>query len=395
MYKNSSQKKNIISMKTLQIGMGWFPEQSGGLNRYYYGSSQHLPKAGVDLQGLLTGSKETVDTKSPPIQIFAPTNSSLLIRWQGIRKSIKRLELSEYDAVVAHFALYAFPILNQIGNLPLVFHFHGPWALESSAENQKALNIKLKKTLEQIVYRRASLFIVLSQAFKKILEEQYDVSPNKIHVIPGGVDLEQFKISSSRTEARAKLGWQQNRTVLFCVRRLAKRMGLENLIRAIARIKAQYPDVLLYIAGKGDLAETLQVQIAELDLINHVCLLGYLPDEKLPIAYRAANFSVVPTISFEGFGLIVIESLAVGTPVLGTPIGGIPEILQPFCPDLLFEDASVDKLTQGIIEVLAQKRQLPSSEACQAYASDNFSWAVIAPQIKAVYEQAIANFASG
>ena len=48
---------------------------------------------------------------------------------------------------------------------------------------------------------------------------------------------------------------------------------------------------------------------------------------------------------------------------------------------------------EGIVEVLAQKRQLPSSEACQAYATDNFSWSVIAPQIKSVYEQAIADFA--
>ena len=381
-------------MKTLQIGMGWFPEESGGLNRYYYGSSHNLPKAGVDIQGLLTGSKQIVNTTQQPIEIFAPTEAPLLNRWRGIRNSIKQLKMSEYDAVVTHFALYTFPILNQIGDLPLVFHFHGPWALESSAENQKALNVKLKKTLEQIVYRRASRFIVLSQAFKHVLHEQYGVPLYKIHIVPGGVDLEQFKISSSRTEARVELVWEKERTIIFCVRRLSKRMGLENLIQAIARVKTQYPDILLYIAGKGALADTLQAQIAELNLTNHVHLLGYLPDEQLPTAYRAANFSIVPTTSFEGFGLIIIESLAVGTPVLATPIGGIPEILQPFCPDLLFEDASVDKLTEGIIEVLSQKRQLPNSEACQAYVTNNFSWSVIAPQIKSVYELAIADFAN-
>ncbi len=381
-------------MKTLQIGMGWFPEESGGLNRYYYGSSRHLPKAGVDIQGLLTGSEQIANTIQQPIQIFAPSETSLLNRWWGIRKLVKQLKLAEYDAVVTHFALYTFPILNQIGDLPLIFHFHGPWALESNAENQKAFKVKLKKTLEQFVYSRATSFIVLSQAFKKILHDQYGIPLNKIHVVPGGVDLEQFKISSSRIEARAELGWEQERTILFCVRRLKKRMGLENLIQAIARVKNQHPDVLLHIGGKGALAETLQTQIAELNLTNHVRLLGYLPDEQLPTAYRAANFSVVPTTSFEGFGLIIIESLATGTPVLGTPVGGIPEILQPFCRDLLFEDTSVDKLTQGIVEVLSQKRQLPSSEACQAYATDNFSWSVIAPQIRSVYEQVIADFPS-
>ena len=376
-------------MRTLFIGMGWFPEESGGVNRYYYGSSHYLSEVEVDIRGLITGSEQVAATTPQFIQVFAPTESSLLNRWRGIRESVKQLKLVEYDLVVAHFALYAFPLLDLLGDLPLVFHFHGPWALESSAENQKALKVKFKKTLEQIVYRRASSFIVLSQAFRNLLHQQYDVPFDKIHIVPGGVDLQQFDISSSRSEARTKLDWEQERTIIFCVRRLAQRMGLENLLEAMARVKAQYPDVLLYIAGKGALAQALQVQITELNLTNNVYLLGYLPDEKLPIAYRAANFSIVPTVSFEGFGLIVIESLATGTPVLGTPVGGIPEILQPFCTDLLFEDASVDKLAQGIIEVLSGKRQLPSSKACQTYAKDNYDWSVIAPQIKSVYQQAI------
>ena len=376
-------------MKTLQIGMGWFPEQSGGLNRYYYGSTGYLPKVGVDIQGLVTGSEEVATATGQSILAVAPSKSSLLDRWWGIRLLAKQLNLTEYDLVAAHFALYTFPILDRIGNIPLVFHFHGPWALESDAESQPALSVWLKKSLEQVVYRKANRFIVLSQAFKDILHQQYGVASDKIHIVPGGVDLEQFKISSSRERARTELNWEQERTIIFCVRRLAKRMGLENLIRAIARIRVEYPDVLLYIAGKGALAETLQEQINELDLTSHVRLLGYLPDEQLPIAYRAANFSVVPTVSFEGFGLIVIESLATGTPVLGTRVGGIPEILQPFCPDLLFEDTSVDKLAQGIIEVLSGKRQLPSSEACQTYARDNYAWSVIAPQIKSIYQQAI------
>ncbi|MGL5940197.1 MAG: glycosyltransferase family 4 protein [Waterburya sp.] len=377
-------------MKTLQIGMEWFPEDSGGLNRYYYDCIHNLPNAGVDIQGLVTGSPQITTTTQQPIQVFAPTKAPLLHRWRGIRQSVKQqLTTTKYDLVVAHFALYTFPLLNQLG-LPLVFHFHGPWALESDAESQKALAVWCKKALEKITYRRASQFIVLSQAFKDLLHQQYNVPLEKIQIIPGGVDLEQFNLSLSTTEARNKLGWEQERTIIFCVRRLAKRMGLENLIQAIARVKNQYPDILLYIAGKGALAETLQLQITELDLINHVRLLGYLPDEQLPIAYRAANFSVVPTLSFEGFGLIVIESLATGTPVLGTPVGGIPEILQPFCTDLLFEDSSVDKLTQGIMEVLSGNRQLPSKDACQAYARNNYSWKVIAPQIKSVYEQAIA-----
>ena len=378
-------------MKTLQIGMSWFPEQPEGVSRYYYDCIRSLPNAGVEILRFVYGSDEAAIATNGQIQAFAPTEASLLTRLQAIRQSVRHQLTSaeaEYDLVVAHFALYAFPILNQLGNLPLVIHFHGPWALESDAENQKTWGIWVKKTLEQITYHRASSLIVLSQAFKDLLHQQYNVPLDKIKIIPGGVDLNQFKTDLSPTDARNKLGWQQERTVLFCVRRLVRRMGLENLLTAIDRVRTQHPDVLLYIAGKGALAETLQQQINDLNLTNHVSLLGYLPDEQLPIAYRAANFSVVPSVAYEGFGLIVVESLAVGTPVLATPIGGIPEILQPFCTDLLLEDASVDQLAQGIMEALSGKRQLPNSEACQAYVKRNYTWSVIAPQIKSAYEQA-------
>jgi glycosyltransferase involved in cell wall biosynthesis len=166
-------------------------------------------------------------------------------------------------------------------------------------------------------------------------------------------------------------------------------MGLENLIAAMDKVRRQYPDVLLLIAGKGALTETLQVQIEELGLVEQVRLLGFVSDRDLGLAYRAADFSIVPTVAWEGFGLIVIESLAAGTPVLGTPVGGIPEILQPFSEDLVFEGTSAEQLAQGIIEALSGQRQLPSSKACEAYIREHYAWPAIAQRMKSVYQAAL------
>jgi glycosyltransferase involved in cell wall biosynthesis len=373
-------------MKTLQIGLEWFPERGGGLDRVYYNCTRYLPRVGVEVRGLVAGSSRVAADTNGKVQAFANPDSALLKRWRSLRRSFSRL-LSEEDfsLIVSHFALYTFPLLDQLGDRPLVTHFHGPWALESEVESSKTVAIWLKKALETITYRRATRFIVLSQAFRDILYQEYQVPLERIHVIPGGVDFDQFNIPVSRIEARTQLGWSQDRPILFCVRRLSKRMGLENLIAAIDKVRHSHLDILLYIAGKGTLAETLQAQIEELELSDRVRLLGYIPDEQLSLAYRAANFSIVPTLSFEGFGLIVVESLAAGTPVLGTPVGGIPEILQPFCSDLLLEGYSVEQLARGISEVLSGQRQLPSSQACQAYVRENYTWEAIAPQIKSVY----------
>ena len=167
-------------------------------------------------------------------------------------------------------------------------------------------------------------------------------------------------------------------------------MGLENLVAAMAEVCQQYPETILYIGGKGELANSLQNQIDELQLNDNIKLLGYIADEDLPLCYRAANFSIVPTVALEGFGLIVIESLAAGTPVLGTPVGGIPEILRPFSTDLVFASPSTENLAQGILEVLSGKRQLPSNQSCLDYVKANYTWEVITPQIKEVYQKAIA-----
>lgn len=377
-------------MKVLQIGKGWFPEEAGGLNRYYYDCIKYLPKAGIEVSGLVAGSSRVAQDTSGQVQAFTLAQASLLKRWRGVRRATYQL-LSQADTalVVSHFALYTFPLLHQIGTRPLVTHFHGPWALESGVEGAKSLASWVKKALEQATYRRSDRFIVLSKTFRDVLYQEYRVPPERIHVIPGGTDLERFALSISRDEARSQLGWSLNRPIIFCVRRLAKRMGLENLVTAMETVRDRFPDVMLYIAGKGPLAPVLQRQIEERYLTRHVQLLGYVSDEELPVAYRAANFSVVPTVELEGFGLIVVESLAAGTPVLGTPVGGIPEILQPFCSDLVFAGASPQELAQGIMDALAGERQLPSDWECQDYVQKHYSWPAIADQIKSVYQAAM------
>ena len=256
-------------------------------------------------------------------------------------------------------------------------------------EKPKPVAIWIKKQIEKAVYRRSSQFIVLSQTFRDILHQEYRVPLEKIQIIPGGVDIDRFNINLSPTQARQQLNWHPDRPTIFCIRRLAKRMGLENLITAMIQVRDRYPDILLYIAGKGSLAETLQTQIEELELTENVKLLGYVPDEQLPLCYRAANFSVVPTVALEGFGLIVVESLAAGTPVLGTPIGGIPEILRPFSEDLVFEGYQPEQLARGIIETLSGDRILPNSQACLNYVQENYNWHKIAQQIKLVYQSAL------
>ena len=231
---------------------------------------------------------------------------------------------------------------------------------------------------------------MLSQAFHNVLSQDYGVPEDLIRIVPGGADIERFDLAASREEARRQLGWPADRPILLAVRRLARRMGLENLIGAIDQVRREVPDVLLFIAGKGPLAETLQAQIDEQGLRDHVKLLGYLPDDDLPLAYRAAGLSVVPTVAFEGFGLITVESLAAGTPVLVTPVGGLPEVVRDLAPELVFDQSDKEAIADRLTGVLRGNVELPDASACRCYAAKRFDWRTIAAQTRDVYEEVLA-----
>jgi glycosyltransferase involved in cell wall biosynthesis len=382
---------NPQPLKVLSIGMGWFPEQAGGLDRFYYDCVEHLPQANIDMHGLVTGSLNVNASTNNKIQSFSPTAISLPNRWAKVRAAVKQArQNTNYPLITSHFALYTLPVLGVIRDLPLVIHFQGPWALESKFEGSSSLATYFKKQIEQLTYNRGNQFIVLSQAFQDLLHQEYGVPIEKIHIIPAAVSQTRYDIPQTTQEARTQLNWPQDRPILLSVRRLSKRMGLENLISAMAEVRQHHPTVLLHIAGKGKQATALQDQINSLNLQNNVRLLGYVPDEDLNLAYRAADLSIVPTLGLEGFGLIIIEALSAGTPVLGTPISSIPEILGPLSPNLLFQSAEPHDIAQGITQALSGELKLPTSDECKAYVKTHYDWQIVATKIRAVYDLAIA-----
>lgn len=372
----------------VQIGAEWLSVRAGGLNRYTEGLSRALAGEGISQQWLVMGARDLLPSDEVVVRSVACPDAGLLKRWLAMRKGWRDLH-PQPSLAASHFALYAFPICRRLGKLPHVVHFHGPWADESDAEGAGGIAVRLKRYIERSVYQTGDRFITLSQAFADILSQRYGIDPAKIRVIPGGVDVDRFDTGITRSEARRQLGWDEHRPTILCVRRLVNRMGLEQLVEAMGQVGKSHPDARLLIAGKGPLTPQLANAITHQGLNDSVKLLGFVPDEDLPVAYRAADFSLVPTQSLEGFGLIIPESLAAGTPALVTPVGGMPEVVRDLDPSLVLPGCQIDDLVTGIDRVLSGEHELPSDEACQAYAQGRFAWPVIARRILEVYREAI------
>jgi len=378
-------------VRTVQIGVGWFPEQPGnGLDRVFHALARHLPTEDVDVRGLVVGSDNVARATRGQVQAFAPASAPLPQRLLGIRAALKRPGfLAESDLAAVHFALFAFPALDLLGALPLVVHFHGPWAMESRAEQERSWLVAVKAAIERRVYRRADRFIVLSDAFREVLAQSYGVPRERIRIVPGGVDTERFDTGHTVESARERLGWPADRPTLLSVRRLVRRVGLEALVRSMERVRRHVPDALLMIAGKGPLAQTLHDLIRERGLEHHVRLLGFVPDDDLPVAYRAADLSVVPTSSLEGFGLIAAESLAAGTPVMVTPVGGLPEVVRDLDAHLVFEGHDVESIARGLTRALLGEFPLPDAAECRRFAVARYAWPAVARSVRAVYEEVL------
>ena len=380
------------SIKSLQIGMHWFPERAGGLDRMYYSLVGALPGAGVAVRGVVAGSARVAADTDGAIQGFGSAAQSLPLRLMAARRALRReITRQRPDVISSHFALYTFPGLDVTRGIPQVSHFQGPWADESHVEGADSFGQRAKRYLEQAVYARSSRLIVLSDAFGKILTSRYGISPERVRVVPGCVNVDQFNLPITPGEARLKLQLPQGRPIVLAVRRLVRRMGLEDLIDAVKLLKKRVPDVLLLIAGKGRLQEELQTRITEAGLDDNVKLLGFVPDQHLAALYRAATISVVPTVALEGFGLITVESLASGTPVLVTPVGGLPEAVAGLSPNLVLRATGAEAIAEGLGAALDGALKLPDAQACRDYARANFDNSVIAKRVAAVYCEAIAS----
>jgi glycosyltransferase involved in cell wall biosynthesis len=377
-------------MRTLQIGDDWVTEKLGGLGRVYYELLRSLPATGTAVQGLVVGSEDVTRSTQGQVVAFARPDEFLLTRLRKLRQqALLELDAKHVDLIVCHFALYGFPIADRLRSTPTAVHFQGPWAGESDVEGSAALASRCKAFVEQAVYARAKRLIVLSHAFQLELSRRYRIPEERIRVVPAGIDTDRFNVELSKSEARQRLGWPNDRPVLLTVRRLVRRMGLEDLIDAMKTVVVRQPDALLLLGGSGPIANDLRRRIAELGLERNVQMLGRIDDAELPMAYRAADLTVVPSQSLEGFGLITLESLASGTPVFVTPVGGLPEVVQPFASQCVFESASSASMSAALIEALRGERTLPNPVACRAYAVEGFTWPRIAARVRAVYDEAV------
>jgi len=371
----------------LLLGAGWHGDRPGGLDRYLADLYAGLVRCGASPRATVVGPAH-----GAPEGVVAAglTTQALPQRLWRFRRAAERA--GQGVAVVdAHFALYAFwPVVaGHLRRLPLVVHFQGPWAEESVvARSQHRAVIAAKRRLERAVYRHATVAVTLSTAFKRILVEDYGVSPWMVAVIPPGVDIDRFR-PGDRGHARVRLGLPPDRPIVATVRRLEPRMGIDVLLEAWGGVLERVPDACLLVIGDGSERASLESTVVRHDIGSSVRFLGRVDDATLVACYRAADLTVVPTTALEGFGLVVLESLACATPVVVTDAGGLPEAVTGLAPCAVVAAGDATALGAAVARGLTEAAATPSAERCRAHAEAH-GWDDIARRHVRLYTDAVA-----
>lgn len=221
----------------------------------------------------------------------------------------------------------------------------------------------------------SSKIITISTATKKFCLEA-GLDEDNIGIIPFGVDTNFFRPLDVHKDKKI--------FQILSVGYLIERKGFEYLIKAMPSVLKEHNHVRLKIVGSGPLESKLKDLIHELDLEDEVEIVKNVSDEELLMIYNSADLFVLPSIvdsqgNTEGLGVVLLEAMACGLPVIGSDVGGIPDIVKDGENGLLVIEKDVVGLSKAILELFEDKKLKTklASEGCK-YVRNNFSWNLIA-----------------
>jgi glycosyltransferase involved in cell wall biosynthesis len=253
-------------------------------------------------------------------------------------------------------------------------------------------NALFRKHMERRVLRACDTIVVLSRFSEQRLKNAHGILPGGIEQIPGAVDTDHFRPAADKAVIREHLRLPAGRVVLFTVRNLVARMGLETILLAVKELRRRAPDLLLVIGGEGPLGSALKDLARRENISDQVRFAGFIPEPELPSYYQMADLFVLPTRELEGFGLVTLESMASGVPVAGTPVGGTVEILGRFDPGFIFKDTTplaMAELIWGCYQQIktAPRRWADVSMRCRRFVEQNYSWEAGVDALEKLYQR--------
>ncbi|MBU0976635.1 MAG: glycosyltransferase family 4 protein [Patescibacteria group bacterium] len=359
-------------------------DSDAGVQQVFKGLGRFLLKSGYDIRFLVPPSKDEGEFKGKIIvfgkQIIIKGNANTIptVIGSGSSEIKKVLAKEKFDLihVSAPFSPFLGGRVLKYADCPIVSTYMIYGANFLFRFFARFLRIPLREA-----YSKIDTFIASSDAAK---DEAEEVIPGNYTVIPHGVSLETFSTKNVPLEK-----FDDDKINIFTVGRFEKRKGVSYLIRAFAKVKADFDNVRLIVAGDGPLRDDLHSLVKELKLAD-VHFEGYIPEKLKPRYFATADICVFPAVKGECFGIVLIESMASGKPTIAFANEGYRYVLRNI-PELLVENRSVAQLRAKILTLIEDEKLRRKLGALCMKEAKNYSWENIGGQIINVYKKLLSS----
>lgn len=382
-------------------------KETGGQNVYVLNIASLLAKLGVKVDVYTRwdrATKQEVVEAQPNFRVirvkagpksYMPRDDFLQVTDEFARRIKQRIERENlaYDCIFSHYwfsgiigldvaRTYSWPQTH-------VYHSIGQNRYEALQEGfPQSANFQFFKTRgdwERRIAHESTSIISTSPVERDELVRLFEIPADKIDIIPVGVDTLQFRPYSTRA-IRRRLGLPTDKPVILYAGRLEWRKGIATLLEAMEELGKQWPESQLYIIGGGSTKTSKQLDndelnrlhsiTQELGLQNRVHFLGARPQAQMALFYAAADACAVPSY-YEPFGIVPLEAMACGTPVIASRIGGLQYSVQDGVTGHLVMPRCPIDLAAKLHTVLSKGKEA-YSEAARHRVLQQFAWPSIA-----------------
>jgi D-inositol-3-phosphate glycosyltransferase len=384
-------------------------EEAGGQNVYVRNVGEALARQGwqVDMFTRRASAEQPMIVEHSPNcrtirltagpQDFVPRDEIFEFAPEFVRELLEFQQQSKYQYSIVHtnywISSWVGMELKKHQPLVQVHTYHSLGAVKYKSVPTIPIIAHTRLSVEKAVLETAECVVATSPQEKEHMRTLVSTKGN-IGIIPCGTDIKRFG-SITRAEARQKLGIPETAKVVLYVGRFDPRKGIETAVRAVSQSTLRGKDDLRLIIGGGSRPgqsdgierERIESIVNELGMENMTTFPGRLGDVTLPIHYAAADVSVVPS-HYEPFGLVAIEAMASGVPVVASNVGGlqftvVPEETGLLCPPR--DDAAFAVAIDRILSDPDWRMQL--GQAARKRVETKFSWEGVATQLSQLYTQ--------
>lgn len=384
-------------MRILMLSWEYPPKNVGGLSTHVYNISHTLAEKGNEVH-VITCEEGIAPVEENDNGVWVHRVTPYKIETEDFTKWIMQLnfamieegirvikKVGKIDVIHAHdwLAAYSAKALKWAFNIPMVCTMH---ATEKGRNGGISTDMqRYISSTEWLLTYESWKVVVCSNYMRDQVRSTFSMPDDKIWVIPNGVDSNEFDFDFDWLSFRRNYAEDDEKIILFLGRHVFEK-GVQLIIEAAPEIVKGYNRVKFVIAGQGPMTEELQYRVKELGLEDKFLFPGYINEDVRNKLYRVSNVAVFPSL-YEPFGIVALEAMAAGCPVVAADTGGLKEIIKHKVNGMKMINGLPESLKDNILELFYDEGlENYIKENAKKEVREKYTWDKVADMTMKMYE---------